>query len=259
MTKKQWVVLCAMVLVLSLVCVIIFGETKQHSPYQRGRNVMKSLLVLNHSVFFALIMGCFMQFVFYNNLLKTSDALSEVVYKDHFKQLERQLDDMEALENSIKEYRIFAREYDFNHKRISGTNAGKTGIKGNISFYNHESLIDSAELKLENRIVMESSMVSTIGKEIHVYHNELVDDITNCAETDSAFKGFYNSAFFVMFNRIGYGFYAIIEAFVDIIFAYFKFVYSLNVPNFIFSTFGIIFFLAINNLFLFVVFLHLLY
>ena len=71
-------------------------------------------------------------------------------------------------------------------------------------------------------------------------------------KNESKLKEFGKNIFVILFNRIGYGFYAIIEAFVDIIFAYFKFVYSLNVPNFIFSTFGIIFFLAINNLFLFV-------
>ena len=61
----------AVILVLILVIAVVFGKVKHHSPYCDNNTLLKkSLLIINHSLFFALVMGCIMQVVFYSNLLK---------------------------------------------------------------------------------------------------------------------------------------------------------------------------------------------
>ena len=85
--------------VLALILVMLFGETRQHSPYYivgcKGIGIRvvqiwkfssswKLLPILFHSYFWALTLGTVMQFAVYDDLLKNSQALKEVVFEDDF-------------------------------------------------------------------------------------------------------------------------------------------------------------------------------
>ena len=170
-------IIVAVFAVLGLVEVLIFGESKQHSPYlRRGENVFKAFLIMNHSLFFALAMGCVMQLAFYNNLLKTSNVLSEVVYKEHFDKVEDYLKQLENVEKSFNEYRVFARDYEFGNLQFIGKNQGKTGLKGNLKLFG-SGVVDSVALSLESALRFGTDLKPSSGEHVCEYHNALADNI----------------------------------------------------------------------------------
>lgn len=181
--QRKLAVFIVVIIVLILVLAVVFGKVKHHSPYCNTRTIVeKSLVILNHSMFFAFVMGCIMQFVFYSNLLKNSDILSGVVYRNHFVEVEDYLGRLNDLEKSINDYRDFTRDFDFTNTQISGDNTGEIELNGDLFFYNHDSVVESASLSLEHRISIGSNMVSMIGIDISKYHNELVDNIISCIQ-----------------------------------------------------------------------------
>jgi hypothetical protein len=175
---KSLPVIVAIVIVLAFVCVLLFGESQQHSPYCTKHNITKTILVMNHSLFFALVLGCVMQLIFYDNLLRTSNVLSDVIYKEHFDNVEDYLHRLEDLDQSITDYRVFARDYDFGHTQLSGDNSGKTRINGNIIVFSDGSMIDSVALSLENRIGLATTLNPTSdSNNICDYHNALTNSM----------------------------------------------------------------------------------
>lgn len=111
--KDVKTVVFAIAVVLIVVGTVVFGKVKQHSPYMKGvRNIAKTFLVINHAIFFALVLGCFFRICFYDNLLKHSNVFSEVVYKNHFDAVEKYQLRLENLEKSIHDYRSFVSAMD---------------------------------------------------------------------------------------------------------------------------------------------------
>lgn len=163
-------------IVLGVVSLLVYGESKQHSPYLCWNNNMgKTLLIMNHSLYFALSFGCAMQLFFYNNLLKNSDALTTVVYNNHFDQAEKYLQQLENLDNSINDYTLFSREYVFSNARHRGTNRSRNNIGGIIVFQNR----DTARITLENMISLNTDLISSLGDDIVEYHKQLLRNIKN--------------------------------------------------------------------------------
>lgn len=170
---ERWMAVAAIIAVLILVGTLLFGETKQHSPYfRRGENITKTLLVMNHSVFFALILGCVMQVIFYNNLLKTSNVLSEVVYKEYFGQVESYAQQLDNLEKSINDYGQFAREYAFSNTGYRGTNKNRNRIEGEILLNG-----EPAKISIGNVAVSNISLIPSLGDNLTSFHDALLDNL----------------------------------------------------------------------------------
>lgn len=161
------------IIVLSIVGLLVYGESKQHSPYlHKNGNRWKTMLIMNHSLFFALSFGCAMQILFYNNLLKNSDALATVVFNNHFDKAEKYLYQLENLEKSINDYGQFARDYLFNTTGFNTKSKSKNNIVGRWL-----SNGESSELLLENQVSSEIDMSKKPVDNIHDYHNTLSQNL----------------------------------------------------------------------------------
>ena len=163
------------IIVLAIVGLLIYGESKQHSPYlHKNGNRWKTMLIMNHSLFFALSFGCAMQILFYNNLLKNSDALATVVYNNHFDQAEKYLHQLENFEKSINDYSQFAREYVFSNADLIANSKNKSSIAGQI--VNNG---DSAELLLVNQVDSDIKMSKIPVDKMPEFHNMLLQNISD--------------------------------------------------------------------------------
>lgn len=163
------------IIVLTIVGLLIYGESKQHSPYlHKNGNRWKTMLIMNHSLFFALSFGCAMQILFYNNLLKNSDALAAVVYNNHFDQAEKYLHQLENFEKSINDYSQFAREYVFSNADLIANSKSKSRIGGQI--VNNG---DSAELLLVNQVDSDIKMSKIPVDKMPEFHNILLQNISD--------------------------------------------------------------------------------
>ncbi len=172
-TKRVWI---ALLLVLILVGVLIYSEAKQHSPYLNWKdNVKKTLLVMNHSVFFALILGGITQSVFYDKLLRTSNVLSDVVYKKHFDEVENYIQQLEGLEKSINEYQKFAQDYYMSLSDMGGDNSGQVKLEKKAIGVN-----DTLSIVYDNKkLVLQSTFPSSSNPTYDVvqYHASLVNAV----------------------------------------------------------------------------------
>ena len=71
-------------------------------------------------------------------------------------------------------------------------------------------------------------------------------------ENESVFKGFCNNSFTILLNRIGFGYYSLIEIIINYIYCFVELEVQLNYVNFIFITTGIIFYILLFNIILYV-------
>ena len=71
-------------------------------------------------------------------------------------------------------------------------------------------------------------------------------------KNESKLKEFGNNIIIITFNRLGYGFYGLTEILINMIYSSFELNYSITAQNLLFIAYGIIFFLILSNLFLFV-------
>lgn len=94
----------ATISVFTLIAIILSGKAKQHSPYKHNYFTKKVLPILNHSIFFALLIGIVMQVIFYDNLIKNSDVLTSVVFNDYFDDGNYYCEQLEDLDNTITQY-----------------------------------------------------------------------------------------------------------------------------------------------------------
>lgn len=163
-------------IVLAIVGLLIYGESKQHSPYLRWNYYLgKTFLIMNHSLFFSLSFGCLMQFFFYNSLLENSDALSSVVYKNHFGQVDKYLQQLVSLDNSINDYLQFSREYEFRNAGYNETNKNRNVIEGVIHFKDR----DTASISIDNVVTLNTSLIPSFGDNIVDYHQQLLQNINS--------------------------------------------------------------------------------
>ena len=73
-------------------------------------------------------------------------------------------------------------------------------------------------------------------------------------KNESVFKGFCNNAFTILLNRIGFGYYSLLEIIINYIYCFAELEVQLNYVNFIFITTGIIFYILIFNIILYVLY-----
>lgn len=91
--------------VLALVSVILSVGIKRHSPYKRRVSTYPKVIpILNQSLFFALLIGIVVQFVFCENLLKNNDVMSSVVFNNYFRKANNYCSQLENLDKSITQY-----------------------------------------------------------------------------------------------------------------------------------------------------------
>lgn len=197
-TEEIGTIVVALFAVLILVGILIFGEAKQHSPYfKKGENITKTLLVLNHSIFFALILGCLMQIVFYDNLLKTSNVLSDVVYKAHFDNVDNYLQQLEDLEKNINDYQRFTQDYSMSLSGMSGDNSGQVKLKGKVV-----GSKDTMDIILYNKLVFQSAFINSFKspKNVVNYHDKLIVAVNNSTTELNNLWG-KDSIQYIVFNK----------------------------------------------------------
>jgi hypothetical protein len=115
-----------------------------------------------------------------------------------------------------------------------------------IFFYTEHSLIDHRNKELydiDNFIYLNEKSLFAI-----MFGLMLITLYT--FKNESVLKGFCNNIFIVVLNRIGYGYYSLIEIIINQLYSFAELEIQLNPVNVIFILYGIIFFLVLNNLFL---------
>lgn len=119
------ILLLAIISVLFLIFIILYGEIMQHSPYLKWKTITcRAFSILNHSIFFAFGFGLIMQSVFYGNLVKTSDVLSSVVYNNYFDDANYYCQNLETLNESLKQFELVY---------LTSKNVGSISIKGSMT------------------------------------------------------------------------------------------------------------------------------
>lgn len=109
--------------VLFFLTILLLGEAKQHSPYKKiWTNFKKVLLILNHSLFFALCIGIIMQISFYDNLIKNSDVIPTIVYDDYIGDANYYCQNLENLKESMEQLEMLT---------ITHSIVGGVDMKGN--------------------------------------------------------------------------------------------------------------------------------
>ena len=117
-------------------------------------------------------------------------------------------------------------------------------------FYTERSLVQKIEKELDeidNFIYLNEKSVFAI-----MFGLMLITLYT--FKNESVLKGFCNNIFIVVLNRIGYGYYSLIETFINHLYSFAELEIQLNPVNILFILYGIIFFLVLNNLFLVVLY-----
>lgn len=81
---NAWMVLVALIIVLLIVGMMLWGEIRQHSPYYmrwpwKFRNLPKMIVVMFYSLFWNIILGIIMQGITYSPLLMTSGTIPSAV------------------------------------------------------------------------------------------------------------------------------------------------------------------------------------
>jgi hypothetical protein len=113
-------------------------------------------------------------------------------------------------------------------------------------FYTEHSLVDNIDKKLhsiDNFIYLNEKSVFAI-----MFGLMLITLYT--FKNESVLKGFCNNIFIVVLNRIGYGYYSLIETLINHLYSFGELEIQLNPVNVIFILYGIIFFLVLNNILL---------
>lgn len=159
------IVLAAIILVLLLISLIVYGEVKQHSPYLRTSHIIftRILPIVNHSLFFALIMGILFQVLFYNALIKNSDVMSSVVFSSYFAEADYYRQNLEDLDKTIRQYE------DFCHTSISVTGKGEAKQKVQIN--------DTANVETTTKVNQEFKLNVSLDR--RKSHNSLINQINN--------------------------------------------------------------------------------
>ena len=164
---KWLIVLIATFFVLILIGLIVGGEIKQHSPYLAYRNIIfkRTLPIINHSLFFGLIIGLLTQMVFYNNLIKNSDVMSSVVFNNYFDDANYYCQNLIDLDNTIRQYE------DFSHtSSLKGISMTGKGIGTQTTHLN-----DSVFIKLS--MSFDQEIESNFTPDDSTSHNNLVKNI----------------------------------------------------------------------------------
>ncbi len=115
----NWLIIVgAIVIVIIVVFILIGGEGKQHSPYKKTGYIIKSktLPIVNHSLFFALIFGSIMQVVFYDDLIRNSDVMAETTFGEYFDDVDLYCQNLIDLESAVNQYQNYFSKSELNYK-----------------------------------------------------------------------------------------------------------------------------------------------
>ena len=155
-------------LVLALVAAILYGETNQLSPYKNSyKNSIKILVsrvlpILNHAVFFALMFGLMIQALFYENLIKNSDVMSSVVFRDYFDEANlysQLLLDLESGRNQYQDYCLL-------------TNLKDIRVRGSAD--NTQTIMKNDSIEIQATIFVRQQVSNESPKDEIDKHNDIV-------------------------------------------------------------------------------------
>lgn len=161
---KDWgIIVGAIIIVLVVTGILVGGEAKQHSPYKKTGYIIwsKTLPIVNHSVFFALIIGLVMQVVFYNNLIRTSNVMSDVVFNDYFDKTDYYCQNLVDLTSAVKQYQDYCNISELKDMSLDGKSSNSHTYR----------ITDSIELTITMGLYQKTV---NDDKENIEYHNNIV-------------------------------------------------------------------------------------
>lgn len=158
----QMFTILASVAVMALIAFMLFGEAKQHSPYfimgmrdikrhlsqiWKYPSKWKLLPIIIHAYFWALTTGVVMQFTLYEDLLKNSRALPEIVYADSFEEANEYILYLSNMKSALTDYRN-----DLDSRYVSKAMRGVMRGNNSASFLNvSEEYVDKEIGKMKER------------------------------------------------------------------------------------------------------------
>ena len=189
---------CSCIGVLVLISLLLFGEARQHSPYyinglkgfahhffqQIGRfpSPWKLLPILVHSYFWALTLGTVMQFAVYDDLLKNSRALQEVVFEEDFTKAQNYIMHLSYMKDALVDYqsdldRLFLKA------GVSGLIKGPNGANFMVAKMDYDT---TELLKIQKR---------SRAKILHIYEKYAnVDSVVKQTMIDNGGYGFVSGS-----------------------------------------------------------------
>lgn len=172
---EWWILVAAIVAVVILISIILFGEIKQHSPYINGYKIIqRDLYIFNHALFFAMGFGIIMQVIFYDNLIKNSDVIASVVFNDYFDDANYYCQNLIDLDNAKKQY----------HDYCSSNSSLKNIEMYGSAISNQKYLLNDSTLVQTTTIVKQkTSRTSKEGPDNHnnivEHYNEIVNNLND--------------------------------------------------------------------------------
>lgn len=153
--SSKFLILILAVVLLTIISFIICLEIKQHSPYLGFMKLaVRGILVVNHSLFFAIILGLAVQTLFYGNLIKTSEVLTNVLFVDVF---DKPNDYVSRLDTATQKAEIESLDVYLVRCQNLDTmmNWATYGCKPNSGSYHVDSLIN--DYKKDRQFLVEST------------------------------------------------------------------------------------------------------
>ena len=164
----------ALLVVLFIIGVLLYGEAKQHSPYYKllqrhsSPSSKKLFPVILHSYFWALVMGTAMQLYIYPGLLENSKALPEIVYEDTFDDAENYVIRLDNFKDALSSYR-----QDLDEMYVKTTISGVESSASALTFL-------KADMRYSNR-ELEKIRLRRLSKFQHI--KQIYDDIYSINST----------------------------------------------------------------------------
>lgn len=156
--------------VLFLVTAMLFSEAKQHSPYYmlkffklhflrllKFSSLWKLIPILVHSYFWALTIGVMMQFALYDDLLKNSNALPEIVYESAFEEAKSYVICLNNLKGALEDCQNY-----MDSRSVRATVRGVTNNAGLGSFIDAKVVYSDGEY--QKMMTRRSTRIETIKK-----------------------------------------------------------------------------------------------
>lgn len=177
-------VLTALVAVSIIVCLMLRGEVRQHSPYYRwpwkAKLFPKSTSVLVYAMFWNLLLGVIMQQVTYSPLLKTSGAVPSVV-------LNQLPNEVEVYKKSLETCISMLDDYDRSMEGIVHDN-------GRADFSSAVSVRIKQDTTLSFNAFFRNGKTETLGAiEMHDAYLRQIGQWLQMAEQNMGLKFFFHN------------------------------------------------------------------
>lgn len=196
--------------VLILIIMLLIGESGRYSPYYLGRHVFqfpfwkqikypsswKFIPILVHSYFWALVFGVIMQFAFYEDLLRNSKVLPEIVYEDTFEKAVTYIMYLENYQDLLESYENYWNTIYSTSIRTIGSSIGKdfntVTLYSDPKFYHYE---ERFRQRIEDLVVKYNAIIK--------YRLEIWNGWEK--SRDKVRDKIKDSPKYVDFNRLEYG------------------------------------------------------